>query len=58
VNVILYATSVSQIPLIFPYVYKTRLRKSAGKNNLKHWILVNKNFEEAYHLVSNFETIK
>lgn len=58
VNVVLYATGVSEIPLIFPYVYKTRLRNQYGKNNLKHWALINKNFEEAYHLVSNFETIK
>lgn len=27
VNVVLYASAVSQLPLIFPYVYKTRLRK-------------------------------
>jgi hypothetical protein len=58
VNVVLYATSVSELPLLFPYVYKTRLRTTAGKNNLKHWALVNKKFEEAYHMISNYETIK
>lgn len=58
VNVVLFANTVSEIPLLFPYVYKTRLRKTAGKNNLKHWSLVNLNFEEAYHMVTNFETIK
>eukprot|EP00347_Sterkiella_histriomuscorum_P012063 403370030 len=58
VNVVLYATSISQIPLIFPYVYKTRIRHQYGKNNLKHWILINKKFDEAYHLVNNYETIK
>ena len=55
---VLYATGESQIPLIFPYVYKTRIRSKAGKNNLKHWNLVNKNLKEAYHMVGNFKTIK
>lgn len=41
-------------PILFPYVYKTRLRKSGGKNNLKHWVLVNNKFEEAYHLIKAF----
>ena len=58
VNVVLYAQSISQIPLIFPYVYKTRLRNQYGKNNLKHWALINNKCQEAYHLVNNFELIK
>ena len=41
-------------PLLFPYVFKTRLRKSGGKNNLKHWVLVNNKFEEAEHLIKAF----
>ena len=57
VNVVAYISGKS-IPIIFPYVYKTRLRSQAGKNNLKHRILINKKFEEAYHLVASFETIK
>ena len=37
-------------PIIFPYVFKTRLRdKKQGKNTLKHWVLVNNKCEEAYH---------
>ena len=57
VNVVAYISG-KDIPIIFPYVYKTRLRSQAGKNNLKHWILINKKFQEAYHLVQAFETIK
>ncbi len=57
VNVVAYAHG-QDIPIIFPYVYKTRLRSQAGKNNLKHWILINKKFQEAYHLVQAYETIK
>jgi len=39
-------------PIIFPYVYKAKLRKELkkkAKNTLKHWILVNNKCEEAYH---------
>jgi len=55
VNVIMFAKSKStETPLLFPYVFKTRLRKSGGKNNLKHWVLVNNKFEEAYHLIKSF----
>jgi len=43
VNVVAYMAG-KEIPLIFPYVYKTRIRSQAGKNNLKHWILINKKF--------------
>jgi hypothetical protein len=57
VNVVCYISG-KDIPIIFPYVYKTRLRSQAGKNNLKHWVLINKKFEEAYHLVASYETIK
>ena len=56
VNVVLYMQG-KEIPIIFPYVYKTRIRSTAGKNNLKHWVLINKMFEEAYHLVNAFEII-
>jgi len=44
-------------PILFPYVYKTRLRKAGGKNNLKHWILVNNQCKESYHLIKNFTNI-
>ncbi|TNV75472.1 hypothetical protein FGO68_gene9877 [Halteria grandinella] len=57
VNVVCYISG-KDIPIIFPYVYKTRIRSQAGKNNLKHWILINKQFQEAYHLVQSYETIK
>ena len=57
VNVVTYISG-KEIPLIFPYVYKTRIRSQAGKNNLKHWIFINKKFQEAYHLVPTYETIK
>ena len=43
VNVVAYFSG-KDIPIIFPYVYKTRIRSQAGKNNLKHWILINKKF--------------
>lgn len=42
VNVVMFAKGKSmETPILFPYVYKTRLRKQGGKNNLKHWVLVN-----------------
>jgi hypothetical protein len=55
VNVVMFAKSKStETPILFPYVYKTRLRKQGGKNSLKHWVLVNNQFEEAYHLIKAF----
>lgn len=55
VNVIMFAKGKpADTPLLFPYVFKTRLRKSGGKNNLKHWVLVNNQFEEAEHLIKAF----
>jgi hypothetical protein len=47
-------------PIIFPYVYKNRLRggkNKQGKNTLKHWVLVNNKCEEAYHCIKNFTTV-
>ena len=58
VNVVLYASSLSQTtPLIFRYLYKTRLKSSQGKNNLKHWLFVNRKDQEAQHMVQDFKTI-
>ena len=55
VNVVMFASSKStETPILFPYVYKTRLRKQGGKNTLKHWVLVNNKFEESYHLIKAF----
>ncbi len=45
------------MPMLFPYVYKTRLRKRAGKNNLKHWVFINRQFEEVEHSISNLITL-
>ena len=44
VQVVLYASSISNTtPLIFSYIYKTRLKCTQGKNSLKHWQFQNKN---------------
>ena len=58
INVLLFAKKKSDTPILFPYIYKTRLKKEGGKNNLKHWILVNNKAEEAYHLIKNFQEVK
>jgi len=53
VNVLLLAKGKpDSSPIIFPYVFKGKLRKELkknAKNTLKHWILVNNKCEEAYH---------
>jgi hypothetical protein len=51
VNVLLFGKGKpATTPIIFPYVYKTRLREGKhGKNTLKHWIFVNNKCEESYH---------
>jgi hypothetical protein len=51
---VLFAKTKTTDYYLFPYVFKTRLRKSGGKNSLKHWVLVNNKFEEAYHLIKAF----
>ena len=57
VHVLLFGKGKPQTtPLIFPYVFKTRLR-SKGKNTLKHWVLVNNKCEEAYHQIKAFTTV-
>ena len=56
-NLVMFADSKSkETPMIAPYVYKTRLIKE-GKNNLKHWMLVNSLFQEAYLLIKNFSDV-
>ena len=58
INVALFASQVSDTtPLIFGYIYKTRLKVANGKNNLKHWLFINKNFEPAQHVVKAFKTL-
>ncbi len=42
--------------LVFPYVYKTKI-KGRGKNTLKQWVLVNKNLQYAYHVISSFKQL-
>ena len=59
VNVLLLVKGKPEsCPLIFPYVFKTKLRKEMrkqnAKNTLKHWILVNNKCEEAYHQIKSF----
>lgn len=56
VNVLLFGKGKPETtPLIFPYVFKTRLRETKnGKNLLKHWVLVNNKCEEAHHLIKAF----
>lgn len=50
VNVLLFSKGKpSEKPIIFPYVYKTRLQDKRGKNSLKHWVFVNNKCEESYH---------
>ena len=57
-NVVLFATEIStETPLIFGYLYKTKLRHAKGKNNLKHWQFTNKQGRSASHVVSNFKQI-
>lgn len=50
VNVLLFGKGKPQhTPIIFPYVFKTRLREGKqGKNSLKHWVFVNSKCEESY----------
>lgn len=58
VNVLLFGKDKPETsPIIFPYVFKTRLRGRNGKNNLKHWVLVNNKCEEAYHQIKTFNQV-
>jgi hypothetical protein len=56
VNVLLFGKGKPQkTPIIFPYVFKTRLRDGKqGKNSLKHWVFVNSKCEESYQQVKTF----
>lgn len=58
-NVLLFGKGKPETtPIIFPYVFKTRLRGAKqGKNSLKHWLLVNNKCEEAYHQIKAFATV-
>ena len=58
VNVVLYASQVNQnVPLIFGYIYKNKVKAVNGKNSLKHWIFVNRDMEEVPHQVGSFKTV-
>ena len=55
VNVLLFVKGKDKLmPILFPYLYKTRLRKKGGKNDLKKWLLVNNKCEEVMHEIKNF----
>ena len=45
------------MPILFAYIYKTRVRKEGGKNDLKHWIFENKDGKEVRHQVSGFKAV-
>jgi len=40
--------------MMFPYVYKEKV-KGKGKNTLKQWTFINKNMQEANHVISSYK---